>query len=509
MIGRLLFLLVVTGGGFFHVAGRPVVVNASFEVDPVPPFPGYGTISGWTPGGGMDTGYGINEFGMPFAGNGAVPDGTNVAFMQSNGNLSQDVHGFEIGAQYWLLYRENARQGCCGGTGSLSVTVGGDTIVDTHSVTPVGGTNPYRVVGSHVFTAREETLTVTFIKSGDGDISALIDLVQILEIPPNTPPVIATNPKPQRADPGEAVTFAGAAVGTAPMSFQWWFNGVKLDGETNQTLTIPQVSPQQAGTYWLVVTNAAGAARSADAPLRVRSDLPMVINPSFEHDPVPPMPGYGPITGWTANEEIGISYGINLMNGAFADSGVVPHGSKVAFLQHNGTLSQTVSGFRVGAQYWLSYRENARQNCCGDRVTLLSVSVGGMRVVAEHSVPIVGDVNPYRLVTSELFTAPETQLTIVFEKSGTGDGTALIDDVRIFPREQLKTGISLENGTVPAIRVDGAPGSTVKLEYKDFLLPAIPWQHWIDAPVNDWSAVVLEPQPSPTGQRFFRAYQPP
>jgi hypothetical protein len=484
------------------------IVNPSFEVDPVPPFPGYGPITGWTPDGEIGTSYGINEFGMPFAGNGAVPDGTKVAFIQHNGTLSQDVPGFRIGAQYWLTYRENARQGCCGGTGSLAVTVDDETIVRPHPVTPVGGTNPYRDVGSEVFTARDETLTIGFVKDGEGDITALIDLVQIMEIPPGTTPGVTEHPTSQRADPGESVTFAGAAVGSAPMFFEWWFNGVQVVGETNKTLTLAEVTPAHAGTYWFVVMNAAGSTISSGASLAVRSGIPVIINPSFERDPVPPSPGYGPINGWTPDEEIGISYGINPMNGAFCDNGAVPHGAKVGFLQHNGTLSQTVSGFRPGAQYWLSYRENARQNCCGDRVATLSVTVGGMRVVPEHPVPIVGGIEPFRLVTSQLFTAKEADLTIAFEKGGTGDATALIDDVRIFPLDNFKLGIMLRNGTTPVIRIDGAPGASAILEFKDSLLPIVPWQPFMTVPVIDGSAIAVDIDP-PGSNRYYRAQHAP
>ena len=483
------------------VLAEPVIVNPSFEVDAVPPFPGYGAITGWMPDAEIDTGYGINEFGMPFFGNGTVPDGTKVAFVQSNGTLSQDVSGFEPGAQYWLTYRENARQGCCGGTGSLTVKIGDDTIVTPHSVTPVGGTNQFRAITSDVFTARTETLTLTFAKGGEGDVSALIDLVQITEIPPNTPPTVIQDPQSQRADPGESLAFAGAAVGTAPMSFQWWFNGMKLNGETNRTLTLSNVAPAHTGTYWLVVINAAGSARSADATLNVRSSVPIVINPSFEQDALPPFPGYGTITSWTPNEEINTSFGINPMNGAFCDNGSVPHGANVAFLQHNGTLGQTVSGFSPGRQYWLTYRENARQNCCGERVATLAVTVNDTRVVPEHTVPIVGDVERFRLVISHPFTAVEPDLTIIFEKGGTGDATALIDDVRIFPVDDFRLAVTLQ-GNVPVIQVQGAPGDTVVLEFK---LPTMPWEPFLNVPIFNWLGIATDASAPGSSPRLYRA----
>jgi len=343
------------------------------------------------------------------------------------------------------------------------------------------------------------------VKSGEGDISALIDLIQIIEIAPNTPPVITENPKSQRADPGETVTFAGAAVGSAPMTFQWSFSGVKLDGETNKILTLTNVGPEQAGTYWFTVANAGGSSFSSAAALKVRSNVPVIVNPSFEQDAIPLYPGYGTITGWTPDSEIGTSYGINPMNGAFCDNGAVPHGSRVAFLQHNGTLRQTVTGFRVGAKYWLSYRENARQNCCGEREATLAVTVEDIRVVPEHAVAIVGDVNSFRLVVSQLFTAPSPDLTIIFQKGGTGDATALIDDVRVFPLDEFKVGIALLNGSVPVIRVDGAPGPTALIEYKHSLLPTLPWQPLINVPVIDWSAVAVDNDAPVSNPRFYRA----
>src|SRR6185503_15597942 len=117
---------------------------------------------------------------------------------------------------------------------------------------------------------------------------------------------------------------------------------------------------------------------------------PVIINPSFEADTTPPYPGYGTITGWTPGGGLVDGYGLNEVNGAFADNGSIPNGTRVAFIQDNGTLSQRVSGFTVGAPYWLAYRENARGLCCGDRFATLSVTVGGTTVIGNHVVPIVG-----------------------------------------------------------------------------------------------------------------------
>lgn len=90
---RLIFLRLVTaafaGGLLLDASAQPVIMNPSFEADAVPPAPGYGTITDWTPGGGIGTSYGINEANGQFADNGTIPEGTNIAFMQHSGTRAR------------------------------------------------------------------------------------------------------------------------------------------------------------------------------------------------------------------------------------------------------------------------------------------------------------------------------------------------------------------------------------------------------------------------------------
>jgi hypothetical protein len=57
-------------------SAQPVIINASFEADAVPPGAGYGAITAWMPDGAIGTSYGINGAGGVFADNGVIPDGT-------------------------------------------------------------------------------------------------------------------------------------------------------------------------------------------------------------------------------------------------------------------------------------------------------------------------------------------------------------------------------------------------------------------------------------------------
>src|SRR5208282_849413 len=68
---------------------------------------------------------------------------------------------------------------------------------------------------------------------------------------------------------GSSATFTVAAAGTAPLTYQWQFNGTNLYGATSTSLTLAGVQPANAGSYTVVVTNSVGSVTSAVAVLTV------------------------------------------------------------------------------------------------------------------------------------------------------------------------------------------------------------------------------------------------
>jgi alpha-tubulin suppressor-like RCC1 family protein len=85
------------------------------------------------------------------------------------------------------------------------------------------------------------------------------------------PPVITTQPSSCTNVAGTTASFTVAASGTAPLSYQWNFNGTNLLNATNTTLTLTNVQLAQAGTYAVQVSNAYGSASSSNAVLTVLS----------------------------------------------------------------------------------------------------------------------------------------------------------------------------------------------------------------------------------------------
>src|SRR5579883_556308 len=86
---------------------------------------------------------------------------------------------------------------------------------------------------------------------------------------PPSPPVITVQPTNQTVAVGGQVQFLAAASGTAPLSYQWFFETNAVSGATNATLTLTNVQLAQAGPYALVVSNQLGGATTSSARLAV------------------------------------------------------------------------------------------------------------------------------------------------------------------------------------------------------------------------------------------------
>lgn len=155
------------------------ISNPSFEADSFAGWPGYVSgntaITGWT---ASPTNFvGLNPAaGNPFANNGAVPNGTNVAFVQSLGNqlstLSNNITGLVAGNRYLVRCRANSRiyQGDCAATWSVN----GGSFVALTANPAVGASNPY-YTNSIVFTATAATAPLVIANQTTNDSALLVD----------------------------------------------------------------------------------------------------------------------------------------------------------------------------------------------------------------------------------------------------------------------------------------------------------------------------------------------
>lgn len=71
-------------------------------------------------------------------------------------------------------------------------------------------------------------------------------------------PTITTQPKNQSVSLGAKVTFSVKATGTAPLNYQWRFNGGEIAGAVTNALSLTNVSVSAAGEYLAVVGDFSG-----------------------------------------------------------------------------------------------------------------------------------------------------------------------------------------------------------------------------------------------------------
>ena len=152
------------------------IPNPSFEADVFTVFPGYvsgnSPITGWT--GSFPSSHGINpSAGSPFADNGAIPEGSQVAFIQNNSfdsTLETTITGLTVARTYQVTFRANARSG---NVPVLNFLIDGNLLVNSN-VRPVGAINQYSRVSGY-FTAVAGTATLTVKNVADSDNTIVID----------------------------------------------------------------------------------------------------------------------------------------------------------------------------------------------------------------------------------------------------------------------------------------------------------------------------------------------
>ncbi len=90
--------------------------------------------------------------------------------------------------------------------------------------------------------------------------------------------VSATGPANQTVCPGDSPVFSTVASGTGPYSYVWLKNGSTLSGQTNNSLTLVDVSASDAATYSVVVSGVIGTVTNS-ATLTVNTPVTVTTAP--------------------------------------------------------------------------------------------------------------------------------------------------------------------------------------------------------------------------------------
>ena len=82
---------------------------------------------------------------------------------------------------------------------------------------------------------------------------------------------------------GGSASFSVAVTGTAPFDYAWYWAGTNLvQSGTNSTLTLPNVTTNNAGAYTVVITNNYGSVTSQVAMLTVALPPAVAIQPASQ-----------------------------------------------------------------------------------------------------------------------------------------------------------------------------------------------------------------------------------
>jgi pectate lyase len=166
-----------------------------------------------------------------------------------------------------------------GGTAVFSVAAGGSLPLSYQW---------YKAPSTLIASATDTTLTLTNVQEEDAGsyyvvVSNRVTAIQSASatLSVNTNPVapsFTTQPASQVALIGSTTIFEAIVSGTAPISFQWFRNGVPITNANAATLSLTNVQPALSGTYTLLASNRVGTATSAAATLTVTAYIP--ITPS-------------------------------------------------------------------------------------------------------------------------------------------------------------------------------------------------------------------------------------
>jgi hypothetical protein len=153
-----------------------------------------------------------------------------------------------------------------------------------------GATNSALVI-SNAQAANEGIYRAT-VQNSAGSVTSGVALVRVDPAAPN----IVSGPGSLVVPAATNVIFSVAAVGSQPMTYQWFFNGTAIPGATAPQYSIADVQSWNAGNYQVMVTNGFGFVTSAPANLNV---TPVV--PNFVVQPVGAILSGG--TNWTLSAQ--------------------------------------------------------------------------------------------------------------------------------------------------------------------------------------------------------------
>jgi uncharacterized repeat protein (TIGR01451 family) len=192
--------------------------------------------------------------------------GYSVVIANSAGSVTSTVATLTVGSPPSITNQPSNLTVVQGQNATFVVSASGDIPLNYQwrfNGAPIGGgaSSSYTVVGATVTNAGSYDAVVS---NAYGSTTSTVAQLTVL-----IPPSITNEPTNQTVVAGGNVNFQVSASGTAPLGYQWWFNGTNTVGTGTNILSVINVQTVQAGGYSVVITNSAGSVTSSVAELTV------------------------------------------------------------------------------------------------------------------------------------------------------------------------------------------------------------------------------------------------
>ncbi len=289
VLSRLIAGLLLSVVLFRGPMAAQTIPNPSFELNSFTVFPGYasgngGAINSWTFTG---SGVGLNPAsGSPFADNGAIPNGSNVAFLQGTATLSTTISGLVVGQTYTVTFRANRRGTMFDPVPNWSLN--GGSAVSFSASPAVGGANAYYTISGN-FNATATTAALVIRNQSTQDATLLIDAFTIAVVPAHIGVFIGASTAAGNAltDNVGTQTFANTAVGTSSTTQTFTVQNTGTGNLTALALSVTGTNPGDFsvaalgsttvapnGTTTFTVTFSPSASGSRTAVVNIASNDP-------------------------------------------------------------------------------------------------------------------------------------------------------------------------------------------------------------------------------------------
>src|SRR6266478_5521073 len=170
----------------------------------------------------------------------------------------------------------NQQVGTTSGSQTILVASSGTAPVHLASIAATGDFAQTNDCGNGVPAGSTCTIYVTFTPSSSGTRAGSLVITDNASGSPQTVsltgtgggPTITTQPASQTVTLGQTATFSVAAVGTAPLSYQWQKSRTNIDQATSSTYTTPAtISADNGSQFTVLVSNSVGSVTSTAATL--------------------------------------------------------------------------------------------------------------------------------------------------------------------------------------------------------------------------------------------------